>query len=151
MLVVDTCVLIDIADDDPSFGHFSARCLAHHIDDDLVISPVSYVELAPLFDGAARKLDEFLGGVGVRHDELFELPDRAVAFAAWARHISAKQAGKVSKRPVADVLIGALATRAGGIITRNRADFIALYPGLRIVDPMQQKSSKTSHRRLAPR
>ncbi len=147
MLVVDTCVLIDIADDDPSFGRPSALCLAKHLGADLVVSPISYVELAPLFDGAPRRLDEFLDGVGVRHDERFELSDRAAAFAAWARHISAKRAGKVGKRPVADTLIGALAVRSQGIITRNGADFLSLFPGLHIIDPMQQEPPKKSKRR----
>jgi predicted nucleic acid-binding protein len=36
---------------------------------------------------------------------------------------------------VADVLIGALALRHDGLITRNGDDFLALYPKLRIVDP----------------
>lgn len=147
-LVVDTCVLIDIADNDPSFGRRSALCLAAHLEEDLAISPVSYMELAPLFDGAARRLDEFLDGVGVRHDELFELSDRAAAFAAWSRHISAKRSGKVSRRPIADVLIGALAMRSAGLITRNRVDFLSLFPGLQIIDPTQPKSSKKTQRRL---
>jgi hypothetical protein len=151
MLVVDTCVLIDIADDDPSFGRPSALCLAAHLKGDLVISPVSYVELAPVFDGATRRLDEFLDGVGVRRDELFELSDRAAAFSAWSNHISAKRAGKTSKRPVADVLIGALAMRKGGIITRNAADFRSLFPSLNIIDPMHLKPSTKSQRRTGRR
>lgn len=144
MLVVDTCVLIDIADNDPSFGRPSALCLAKHLNEDLVVSPISYVELAPLFEGSTRRLDEFLGGVGVRCDELFELSDRAAAFAAWFRHVSAKRAGRAGKRPVADVLIGAMAARADGIITRKGADFISLFPGIPIIDPMRQKPTTKS-------
>ena len=142
MLVVDTCVLIDIADNDPTFGRRSALCLATHMEQDLVVSPVSYVELAPLFDAATRRLDEFLDGVGIRQDELFELSDRAAAFAAWSRHISARRAGRASRRPIADVLIGALAARSAGLITRNGADFLSLFPALRIIDPTQPKPSK---------
>jgi predicted nucleic acid-binding protein len=151
MLVVDTCVLIDIADDDPSFGRASALCVAKYLNEDLVISPVSYVELAPLFEGSARRLEEFLDGVGIRHDELFELSDREVAFATWYRHISAKRAGKAGKRPVADILIGALAVRAKGIITRNGTDFSSLFPGLTIIDPMRQKLLTKSKVRPARR
>jgi hypothetical protein len=36
---------------------------------------------------------------------------------------------------VADALIGALAARHEGIITRNGPDFRSFYPNLRIVDP----------------
>ncbi len=151
MFVVDTCVLVDIADNDPSFGRASALCLAKYLKKDLVISPISYVELAPLFEGSSRRLDEFLDGVGVRHDELFELSDRAAAFAAWYHHISAKRSGKAGKRPVADVLIGALAVRANGIITRNGADFISLFPELTIIDPTRQEPATQSKRRKAQR
>lgn len=135
MPVVDTCVLVDIADDDPSYGRASAVCVAAHLDEGLLISPVSYVELAPVFDGSMRRLDEFLDGLGVARDELFELGDRSSAFAAWAAHVSAKRAGRVPRRPVADALIGVLALRASGIITRNGKDFASFYPTLRIIDP----------------
>ena len=151
MLVVDTCVLIDVAENDPIFGRTSALCLAKHLDHDLAISPVSYVEIAPLFDGSVRRLEEFLEGVGVRRDELFELPDRNAAFAAWARHISAKRAGTVRRRPVADALIGALAMRGEGIITRNGSDFISLYPGIRVIDPTKAKKVEGSKRRKLSR
>jgi predicted nucleic acid-binding protein len=148
MLVVDTCVLIDIADDDPDFGRPSALCLARHLDEGLVISPVSYVELAPVFDGSTRKLDEFLDGLGADHHQLFELSDRATAFSAWAHHISTKRAGRAPRRPVADALIGALAVRTGGLITRNGADFTSLYPDLRIVDPTRSpRRSGSVHER----
>jgi predicted nucleic acid-binding protein len=134
VLVVDTCVLVDIAEEDPTFGRASAQCLAEKLSEALAISPVSYVELAPLFDGSTRLLEEFLAGTGVQ-TEIFNEADRAVAFAAWARHISRKRSGESARRPVADVLIGATATRCGGIITRNGKDFRTLYPELRIVEP----------------
>jgi predicted nucleic acid-binding protein len=135
MLVVDTCVLIDIADDDPEFGEGSAECLAQRLDEGLTVSPVTYVELAPVFDGSRRLLDEFLAGLGIDGSAIFDTADRSVAFSAWARNISERRAGKAGRRPVADVLIGALARRHDGLVTRNGADFVALYPTLRIVDP----------------
>jgi predicted nucleic acid-binding protein len=134
MLVVDTCVLIDIADDDPDFGEASADCLARRLDRGLTVSPITYVELAPAFDGSRRLLDEFLDGLGVG-SEGWEVQDRDNAFAAWAKHVSARRARKSVRRPVADVLIGALAMRCGGLITRNGGHFTQLYPRLRIVEP----------------
>jgi uncharacterized protein with PIN domain len=65
MLVVDTCILIDIADDDPEFAEGSVECVASRLEEGLVISPVSYVELAPVFDGSRRLLDQFLAGLGI--------------------------------------------------------------------------------------
>jgi predicted nucleic acid-binding protein len=135
MPVVDTCVLIDIADDDPQYGRPSALCLQTHLARGLAISPISYVEIAPVFDGSSRLLDSFLDGVGVARDEPFTLADRAAAFSAWARHISSKRAGGVRRRPVADALIGALALRLGGIITRNGDEFRSFYPDLPVIDP----------------
>jgi hypothetical protein len=41
MVVVDTCIFIDVADDDPDFGEASTNCLAARVKDGLTISPVS--------------------------------------------------------------------------------------------------------------
>jgi hypothetical protein len=89
-----------------------------------------------------RRLDEFLDGLGVERNELFELGDRAAAFGAWARHISSKRAGQARRRPVAGALIGALAMRSNGIITRNGSDFLSFYPELRIIDPMSKRGTR---------
>jgi predicted nucleic acid-binding protein len=135
VLVVDTCILIDIADDDPAYAPASAQCLTRHLPEGMLISPISYVELAPVFDGSTQLLDEFLLGVGVDASEVFAVADRISAFRAWARHVTEKRAGRLRRRPVADALIGALAARHEGIITRNGNDFRTFYPNLRIVDP----------------
>ena len=136
MLVVDTCVLIDIADDDPTHAEASTACLAKHLPGGLLLSPISYVELAPVFDGSTQLLDEFLAGTGVSASEVFSAADRVAAFRAWARHITSKRSGQSRRRPVADALIGALAARHDGIMTRNGADFRSFYPALRVVETM---------------
>ena len=147
MFVVDTCILIDIADDDPEFGAASAACLAERLDRGLTLSPVSYVELAPVFDGSRRLLDEFLAGAGVVAGNGFEPPDRDAAFSAWSRHIRERRAGRVSRRPVADVFIGALALRHDGLITRNGPDFSPLFPKISIIDPVRTTPRVPSPRR----
>jgi predicted nucleic acid-binding protein len=81
-------------------------------------------------------LDAFLVGAGVDASEVFSSADRITAFRAWARHVTEKRAGRARRRPVADALIGALALRHDGIITRNGSDFSAFYPTIRVVDPM---------------
>lgn len=136
MIVVDTCILIDIADDDASFASASVECLTRHLSDGVLLSPVSYVELAPVFAGSTQLLDEFLVGLGVDASEVFTPIDRVTAFRAWARHVTEKRAGRARRRPAADALIGALAARHDGLITRNGDDFRSFYPNLRIVDPM---------------
>lgn len=47
--VVDTCVLLDMHMDDPNFGRASAACLEAHSTDGLVLSPISFVEMAPAY------------------------------------------------------------------------------------------------------
>jgi predicted nucleic acid-binding protein len=135
MMVIDTCILIDIADDDPVFALASVECVARYLPEGVLLSPVSYVELAPVFDGSTQLLDEFLAGVGVDASEIFTAVDRITAFRAWSRHIIEKRAGRAQRRPAADALIGALAARHDGLITRNGDHFRSFYPGLRIVDP----------------
>jgi hypothetical protein len=40
-----------------------------------------------------------------------------------------------TRRPVADVLIGAFALRHQGLLTRNADDFGKLFPSLRLIAP----------------
>ena len=43
----------------------------------------------------------------------------------------------VTKRSIADVMIGAYALQKGGLITRNEDDFRSLYPTLNIYNPVK--------------
>lgn len=133
--VVDTCVLLDVLEDDPSYGATSARVLARKLDEGLVVCPVSYVELAPAFNGSTALEDEFLEGVGVDYREPWTFADSQKAHRAWARHIAKRRAKTAAKRPIADVLIGGFSDRFSGIITRNAGDFRILFPDLRILEP----------------
>jgi hypothetical protein len=47
--VVDTCVVIDVLENDPDFGLRSARLLEERLAEGLAICPVTHVELAPAF------------------------------------------------------------------------------------------------------
>ena len=135
MMVVDTCVIVDISDHDPVFGERSARILEEYADGGLLIAPVSYVELAPAFLGDVNRENQFLFELGIELPNGFDTSDIALAHAAWYRHILKKREGKSPRRPIADVLIGALAQANDGLITRNAKDFRALFPKLNIVVP----------------
>jgi predicted nucleic acid-binding protein len=136
--VVDTCVLLDVLEDDPEFGHSSALILDAHSEDGLVICPVTYAELAPAFDGDPALQDEFLAGVGIdfRQDWLWE--DTLRAHEAWHRFIQRKRAKILPKRPLADILIGAFAARHQGLITRNPSDFEPVFPDLLLRGSVQE-------------
>ena len=133
--LVDTCVLLDILDADPAFGEASARTLDALSSDGLDISPVTWVELAPAFWGDAAREEIFLREVGVGVSPLWDATAMRAAGTAWSAHVAAKRKGTVAKRPIADILIGALALRHEGLVTRNAADFSRHFPGLRIVVP----------------
>jgi predicted nucleic acid-binding protein len=130
--VVDTCVLLDVLEDDPEFGQVSAMTLDSLAEDGLTICPVTYAELAPAFEGNSSLQDEFLIGVGVdfRQDWIWE--DTLRTHEAWNDFIRRRRSGLVPKRPLADVLIGAFATRYQGLITRNLSDFATIFPELPI-------------------
>ena len=133
--VVDTCLIVDIAGADPVFAASSAQCLASKASDGLIMCPVSYVELAPLWGGNATAQDQALRSMGVVFTEPWTLMDTCAAHAAWHRQVVAKRSGHTGKRPIADVLIGAFATRFQGLLTRNSSDFRHAFPSLAIQTP----------------
>ncbi len=128
--VVDTCLLIDVLEDDPNFGISTAEALDAHAADGLVLCPISYAELAPAFRGDKALQDEFLVGIGVNYLHDWGWEDTLRAHQAWNDHVRRRRAREVAKRPLADILIGAFATRFQGLLTRNPSDFAPIFPGL---------------------
>ena len=136
--VVDTCVLLDILEDDPEFGAASARCLENHLPDGLVACPVTLLELAPAFGGDFGAQRDFLAQCGVSDAEPFTLTHIRSGYAPWHHYVATKRQRKSSqlaKRPVADMMIGAFASRFDGLITRNGSDFKPWFPALVLRDP----------------
>ena len=134
-MVVDTCVILDVLERDPSFGLASAEILEKYADEGLIISPVTYIELAPAFLGDEAREREFLFEIGIDLQSCIGEEELSLSHSAWNRHIQRKRSGKAAKRPVADVMIGALAQANDGLITRNASDFRSLFPALNIVTP----------------
>lgn len=133
--VVDTCVVIDVSENDPDFGLASAQCLNEHLDGGLVVCPVTVVELAPAFDGSLDDQRQFFQLCGLDDSHVFTYSDAEAAHKGWNAYVQAKRLGKTRKRPVADCLIGGFALRFQGLITRNPKDFQPWYPGLPLVNP----------------
>ena len=140
--VIDTCVILDILDRHPQFGERSALVLNSVMNDILTIAPITYVELAPAFNGDVEAQNAFLNDLWIRYD--FDGGQKVVlaAHKAWYEHIFRKRTGSIKKRPIADVLIGAYAMQHGGLITRNEGDFRALFPTLRIINPAASETSQ---------
>lgn len=142
--VVDTSVLIDILEDDPEFGQPSAQLLDRHAADGLAVCPVTYVELAPAFEGDLDLQNEFLTGVGVDYHQEWTWRDTIQAHSAWGSYIGQKRFKRAAKRPLADILIGAFAVRHQGLITRNPDDFQKTFPQLPLRIPKRKGGAQNA-------
>ncbi len=131
--IVDTCVLLDVGLDDPTFASSSENLLSAKLSEGLLICPVTFIELAPAFAGQIEGLEEFLFQLGVDHQEGWTEVDTRNACGAWTQHVQNRRLHKAPKRPIADVLIGAFALRHQGLLTRNADDFKKLFPSLRVI------------------
>ncbi len=133
--VADTCVLIDVLEDDPSFGRSSAELLEKSLRDGLVLCPVTMVELSPAFAGDLGTQKHFLEQIGIDFTRDWTFADTECAHRAWHAYVQARRASDAPKRPLADLLIGAFACRHRGLITRNPADFRRWFPKLKLRQP----------------
>jgi len=133
--VVDTCIVIDILENDPNYGLRSATLLEAKLDEGLSICPVTFVEMAPAFDGNGNEQETFLRQAGIGFRDGWTTADTRTAHLAWHLHIVARRSGVLPKRPIADVLIGAFAANRRGLITRNPKDFRHNFPDLQILEP----------------
>lgn len=135
MWIVDTCVVLDVFEHDPTFGRPSAELLQKLLPQGLALSPVTMVELAAAFGGDLAEQKHFLDQAGISYGELWTLADTERAHAAWHAYVVAKRQGQAAKRPVADLLIGAFAANRTGLVTRNPRDFSRWFPALKIREP----------------
>jgi predicted nucleic acid-binding protein len=135
MWVVDTCVVIDVFEGDPQFGRASAKLLEKLLPDGLAISPVTMVELAAAFGGDGAEQKYFLDQMGVSYVEVWTPADTEAGALAWATYVQARRSDRISKRPIADILIGGFAMNRQGLVTRNSADFRRWFPRITIRQP----------------
>ena len=135
MWVVDTCVVLDVFENDPQFGLVSARILEKLLVDGLAVSPVTMVELSAAFAGDLAEQNRFLDEAGIFHTEAWTVADTEAAHRAWNSYVENRRSDKVPKRAVADILIGGFAMNRQGLITRNPTDFRRWFPKLLIREP----------------
>lgn len=135
MWIVDTCVVLDIFENDPKFGRASARLLQAMLPDGLAVSPVTMVELSAAFSGDVEEQKRFLDQAGLSYLEPWTMADTEAAHAAWNLYVKAKRLNHAPKRPVADILIGGFAANRSGLVTRNRDDFRRWFPKMPIRTP----------------
>jgi predicted nucleic acid-binding protein len=135
MWVVDTCVVLDVFEHDPEFGLKSAKLLERLLGDGLAVSPVTMVELSAAFEGDLTEQKRFLDQAGISHTEPWTPADTEAGYGAWNAYVQSRRQDRISKRPVADILIGGFAVNRQGIITRNPGDFRRWFPKLTVREP----------------
>lgn len=133
--VVDTSVVLDLIIGDPDFEPSSVACLQSRLGDGLVVCPVTFVELGPSFSGNVESAEAFLKSSRIDFSEGWGQPDTALAHQLWHQHQLRRRQLHVTKRPVADILIAAFASRFQGLITRNASDFRKILPSISLIEP----------------
>ncbi len=134
MWIVDTCVAVDILKDHDRFGEASMQLYDQYFDQGLGISPTVYAELAPLFPNEKIQ-HQVLEAFGLEILS-WEKVDTIKSSEGWRSYIHLKRQQNTEKRVIADIMIGAFASRFQGLITRNPKDFEPYFPDLKILNPM---------------
>lgn len=132
MILVDTCVLIDVFDDDPTWSDWSRRQLdVWAVRGPLLINPVIYAELAADFD-SIESLD---GVIACAELELREIPREALYLAGQA-HVRYRRRGGTPASVLSDFFVGAHAAVMNvPLLTRDTARYAAYFGNLRLIAP----------------
>ena len=85
--VVDTCVILDILDRHAEFAGLSSQALQSKLDDVLTVAPITYVELAPAFNGNVIEQDAFLDSLWIDRDFDGNRDAVLAAHKAWHEHV----------------------------------------------------------------
>ena len=132
MLLVDTNVLVDVLQDDPTWADWSVRQLRAQAQvHELFINPVIYAELSLTFD-SVQKLDDVIDGMNL---DFHELP-RPALFLAGRAFVKYRREGGTRHNVLADFFIGAHAAVAGcGILTRDGRRYRRYFPRVPLIVP----------------
>jgi predicted nucleic acid-binding protein len=132
VIVVDTCVLVDVSTGDARWQDWSSEQLAIWAERGrLIVNPIVFAEWCADFasyESALAAIDAF--GLTWR-----ELPREAL-FVASRAHGAYRRRGGIRPMVLADFLIGAhAAVLRVPVLTRDRRRFAAYFPTLELVAP----------------
>jgi predicted nucleic acid-binding protein len=132
MVLVDTNVVVDVWQDDPTWSEWSlAQLRAQSQVHELAINPIIYAELALNFE-SMETLDARVGDLGLT---LRDLP-RAALFLAGHAFRKYRRAGGGKSGVLADFFIGAHAAVLGcAILTRDAARYRSYFPTVELLAP----------------
>ncbi|GAA1651622.1 type II toxin-antitoxin system VapC family toxin [Kribbella alba] len=131
-VLIDTCVLLDILTDNPTWAEWSATAVAGARDDgDLVINPIIYAEVSAGFE----RIEDVDAALPVTDFRREPLPYQAGFLAARA-FVDYRRRGGARSSPLPDFYIGAhAAVSRYRVITRDTARFRTYFPGIELLTP----------------
>ena len=131
-VLVDSNILLDVATDDPTWGHWSTSTLARIANESiLVINPLIYAETSIGF-ASIEALEEALPADLYRRDDL---PYEA-AFLAGKVFLDYRRRGGTRRSPLPDFYIGAhAAVFAYRLLTRDATRYRTYFPKLELIAP----------------
>ncbi|GIH65444.1 MULTISPECIES: type II toxin-antitoxin system VapC family toxin [Microbispora] len=130
--LVDSCVLLDVATDDPKWAAWAADALARALDEGrLVVNPVVYSEVSVGYE-SIESLNEALPPEDYeREDVPFE-----AAFLAGKAFLAYRRRGGEKRSPLPDFFIGAhAAVRKYRLLTRDTARYRTYFPTVELIAP----------------
>jgi predicted nucleic acid-binding protein len=132
MIIVDTCVLVDVSTADPRWMDWSVEQLAAWADrGPLLIAPIVFAEWCADFD-AYEAAHDAVAAFGLTWQE----PPRQALFLASRAHLAYRRRGGTRARVLADFLIGAhAAVIRAPVLTRDPHRFQSYFPSLEVVTP----------------
>ncbi len=132
MILVDSCVLIDVLEGDPVWAEWSADQLSRRrASRAFAINIVIYAEIAKSF-ASMDDLDAFVREVGLTVAEI----SRDAAWAAASVHLAYRRNKGSMSLTLPDFFIGAHAQTAGcPILTRDRKRFSTYFPSVELIRP----------------
>ena len=132
MILVDTNVLLDVAESDPAWADWSQRQLEHlALTDTLTINPVIYAE----FSIGYARIEEVEAVLAAAALPIAPMPREAL-FLAGKAFLQYRQRGGSRSGVLPDFFIGAHASVEGWrLLTRDVARYRSYFPGLQLIAP----------------
>jgi predicted nucleic acid-binding protein len=130
--MVDSCVLIDIFQEDPIWYKWSASVIEIHAEVSMfVINPIIYAEISVAF----KKIEEIEEALPLGYFLREPIPHEA-AFLAAKSFLKYKRNGGSKSQTLPDFFIGAHALVNGmSIITRDKCRYATYFPALKLITP----------------
>ena len=133
--LVDSCVLLDVFEDDPQWFEWSVsqleQCAAESA---LLINPIVYAEVSIGFE----RIEELEAQLRALELKIQQLPKEAL-FLGCKAFLDYRRRGGQRQAPLPDFFIGAHAAVQGWrLLTRDAARFRTYFPSLELIDPARR-------------